>query len=234
MQVHLLKIHRFLASQSFYALVLSSLLASGLLAARMIFFKSWNYNMLAWNLFLAWVPYWFSFLTLFLQRLAPKRWWLLPLPGLLWLIFFPNAPYLVTDFLHLYDRPPIPIWYDIGMLATFAWTGCFLAIASLRTMQYLVKNYLGRIVSWVFVGGTLVMGGLGIYLGRYGRWNSWDLFSQPSEVARDILLRLINPFNNLRFFGFSLLFTAFLMVCYLMFVSRTQLEELDQETEEVR
>jgi uncharacterized membrane protein len=67
---------------------------------------------------------------------------LLPIPAALWLIFFPNAPYIVTDFLHLYDRPPSYL-YDIGMLATFAWTGCFLAIASLRTMQYLVKYFLG-------------------------------------------------------------------------------------------
>ena len=230
MQATVLKIHRFLASQSFYPLVLSSLLAIGLLGARMLFFRSWNYNMLAWNLFLAWVPYVFSFVALFLHRLAPRGWWLLPIPAALWLIFFPNAPYIVTDFLHLYDRPPIPIWYDIGMLATFAWTGCFLAIASLRTMQYLVKNFLGGFVSWIFVGGTLVLSGLGIYLGRFGRWNSWDLFWQPYDVARDIFLRLINPFSNLRFFGFTLLFTAFLMVCYLMFVSRTQLEELDQES----
>ena len=228
MRSFLLKIHRFLASQSFYPLVLSSLLAVALLGARMFVFRSWNYNMLAWNLFLAWVPYLFSFLALFLHRLAPRSWWLLPLPAALWLIFFPNAPYIVTDFLHLYERPPIPIWYDIGMLVTFAWTGCFLAIASLRTMQFLVKQYLGAFASWLFVGASLVMSGLGIYLGRFGRWNSWDLFSQPRDVARDILLRLVNPFDNLRFFGFTLLFTAFLLVCYLMFVSRTQIEELDQ------
>jgi uncharacterized membrane protein len=148
-------------------------------------------------------------------------------PAGLWLIFFPNAPYLVTEFLHLEHRPPIPLWYDIVMVSSFAWTGCFLAIASLRTMQYLVTSYLGRLASWVFVMAALVMSGLGIYLGRFERWNSWDLFTQPQDVAYDILLRLANPFNNLRFFVFTLMFTAFLMVCYLMFTSISHLEDHD-------
>jgi uncharacterized membrane protein len=105
------------------------------------------------------------------------------------------------------------------MFATFAWTGCFLAVASLRVMQTLVKNYLGWIVSWIFAAGALALGGLGIYLGRFSRWNSWDLFFQPKNVLFDIARHLIDPLSNLRFFGFTLAFTAFLLVLYLMFIS---------------
>jgi uncharacterized membrane protein len=230
MQASILRIHRFLASQSLYPLILSSFLALGLLGVRTIFAHGWSYENMPWNLFLAWVPYGFSFLALFLHQLARGHWWMLLFPAGLWLIFFPNAPYLVTDFLHLEHRPPIPLWYDIVMLASFAWTGCFLAIASLRTMQYLVKSYLGVLASWVFVAGALALSGLGIYLGRFGRWNSWDLFTQPYDVVYDILARLANPLNNLRFFVFSLMFTAFLLVCYLMFASVSRLEELDHGT----
>ena len=224
----ILRIHRFLASQSLYPLLLSTFLSLGLFGARLLFTQGWSYDNLPWNLFLAWVPFGFSFLTLLLHRLAPRLWWMLLFPGGLWLIFFPNAPYIVTDFLHLVHRPPIPLWYDIGMLASFAWTGCFLAIASLRTMQYLVKSYLGSLASWVFVAGTIAMSGLGIYLGRFGRYNSWDLFTQPQDVAYDIMARLSNPFGNLRFVVFTLMFTAFLMVCYLMFTSVSNLDELDR------
>jgi uncharacterized membrane protein len=227
MQTSILRVHRFLASQSLYPLLLSSFLALGLLVVRTIFARGWSYNNMPWNLFLAWVPYLFSFMALFLHNMARGRWWMLIPPAALWLIFFPNAPYIVTDFLHLSHRPPIPLWYDIIMLASFAWTGCFLAIASLRTMQYLVKSYLGTLASWVFVSIALGMSGLGIYLGRFGRWNSWDLFIQPFDVVYDILERFANPFNNLRFFVFSLLFTAFLLVCYLMFASVSRLEELE-------
>jgi uncharacterized membrane protein len=144
---------------------------------------------------------------------------LILIPGLLWLVFFPNAPYIVTDFLHLEDRSQVPLWYDIIMLTSFAWTGCFLAIASLRTMQLIVKNYLGWFVSWIFAGVCLALCGLGIYLGRFSRWNSWDLFFEPKAILRDIAVNVINPFSNLQFTVFTVLFTAFLVVCYLTFVS---------------
>jgi uncharacterized membrane protein len=220
--------HHFFASQALYPLLLSTFLALAFFAGRVLYGQTWNYSNLVWNLFLAWVPFGFSFLAALLNANFPRAWWLLPVPGALWLIFFPNAPYIVTDFLHLAPRPPIPLWYDIGLLATFAWTGCFLAIASLRTMQYLVRKYLGAVVSWIFAGLSLALCGLGIYLGRFGRWNSWDLFFQPQEIIQDVLVRLANPMNNLRFFAFTIMFTTFLSVSYLMFVSITQLEEKEQ------
>ena len=213
------RLHRFVNSQLLYPIVLSTLLAFALFSARVIQSQAFTYKNLVWNLFLAWLPFLFSLTAAALHAFFPKRWWLLIFPGLMWLIFFPNAPYIITDFLHLMDRPSVPLWYDILLLATFAWTGCFLAIASLRTMQILVKNYLGWFLSWVFAFFALASGGLGIYLGRFSGWNSWDLFFQPKDILYDIAIRFVNPLSNLRFFGFTILFTAFLVICYLTFVS---------------
>jgi uncharacterized membrane protein len=217
-------VHRYLISQSFYPLVLSSLLAMLMYAARVLLGHSWNYINLVWNLVLAWVPYLCSLIAFALFRKDSSRWMRLILPGLLWLGFFPNAPYMVTDFLHLQLRPYIPLWYDILLLATFAWTGCFLAIASLRTMQFLVKRFLGGFLSWIFALAALGLSSLGIYLGRFERWNSWDLLLQQKAVLKDILLRLVNPFDNLGFVGFTILVTAFLIVSYLTFTSISRLE----------
>jgi uncharacterized membrane protein len=150
--------------------------------------------------------------------------WPLAVPVALWLLFFPNAPYLVTDFLHLVEREPVPIWYDILMLATFAWTGVLLGFASLRAIQTIVADHLGQFASWLFVSGSLGLGGLGIYLGRFSRWNSWDVFSEPKAVLKDLLLPFTSPLNNKEFFGFSLLFAAFLLVGYLAYVSMRGLE----------
>lgn len=211
--------HRFLANQSFYPILLSSLLALALFAARVLESQSMVYRNLVWNLFLAWIPFVFSFIAATIFTLYPKNWGLILPPGLLWLIFFPNAPYIVTDFLHLEDRSQVPLWYDIIMLATYAWTGCFLAIASLRTMQLIVKNYLGWLLSWIFAGISLSLCGLGIYLGRFSRWNSWDLFLEPKAILRELAFNVINPLNNLQFTAFTVLFTAFLVVCYLTFMS---------------
>jgi uncharacterized membrane protein len=181
--------------------------------------KSFAYQNLIWNLFLAWMPYLFSFWAAALYASRSKRWWVLIFPGFLWLIFFPNAPYIITSFLHLKDRPGVPVWYDILMLATFAWTGCFLAIASLRTMQNIVKNHVGWVISWLFAGFVLTLGGLGIYLGRFSRWNSWDIFTSPKEIVYEVAIRLMHPLSNLGFFGFTLIFSTFLLICYLMFIS---------------
>jgi uncharacterized membrane protein len=215
----LLKLHRFLSGQLLYPLILSTFLALGIYAGRVLASQNWEYRNLVWNLLLAWIPYLAGFWGASLHRLFPGRWWLLLLPGTLWLAFFPNAPYILTDFFHLRERPGVPLWYDIGLLATFSWTGLFLAIASLRTMQLIVGNYLGKIASWAFAAAVLALSGLGLYLGRFSRWNSWDLLLQPVEIFEDLSVRLLNPLDNLRFYGFTLMFTAFLLVCYLMFTS---------------
>jgi uncharacterized membrane protein len=219
----IINFHRFLVSQLFYPILLSSLLAGVLFSLRAFQSQSFLYQNLIWNLFLAWLPYIFSLLAALLDNLFKRHWWLLIAPGLLWIIFFPNAPYLVTDFLHLRDYPRVPIWYDIGMLATFAWTGCFLAIASLRTMQTLVQKYMGWFLGWIFTGIALSLGGLGIFLGRISRWNSWDLLLQPKSIIYEVTFSILDPFNNLQFFGFTTLYTAFLLVCYLTFISVRQI-----------
>lgn len=214
------KTHRFLMDQMLYPLLLSSLLAVGFWAVRVILSSSWLvYRNLIWNLFLAWIPYLFSFSAAGLNRLFPRQWWLLILPGAVWLAFFPNAPYLLTDFLHLEYRPGIPLWYDILLLATFAWSGLFLAVSSLQTMHRLVSQFLGWLGGWAFALLALGLSGLGLYLGRFSRWNSWDLLTQPKEILKDLLVRFANPLSNLTFFGFTMMFTAFLLVCYLTFVS---------------
>lgn len=220
-----------MASQLMYPIVLSTLLAGMLFAGRVLKSRSFTYDNLIWNLFLAWIPYLCSLWAVFLFQRYSQRWWLLIIPGGIWLIFFPNAPYMITDFLHLETRPFVPLWYDIILLATFAWTGCFLAITSLRTMQSLVNRYLGKVVSWLFASYALAMGGLGIYLGRFSRWNSWDLFIQPKAIILEVLRRVANPLQNLRFFGFTLLFTLFLFICYITFISVRQASISSSETE---
>ncbi len=215
-QVHRLRqAHHFLINQSTYPIVLSTLLAVALFASRVYRSYSGDFAFLLWNLFLAWIPYLSSLWAELLYQSRPRRWWYLLIPGALWLVFFPNAPYIVTDFLHLHEHTRVPLWYDIGMIMVFAWTGLFLASFSLRTMQRLVKHYVGSILSWIFVAAVLGLGGLGIYLGRFLRWNSWDLLLHPKRVLYDVASRLAHPGNHPRAFGVTLLFAAILLICYL-------------------
>lgn len=215
-----LGVNRCLVRQLFYQILLSSGLALGMYVMRVLISDSWRiYANLVWNLFLAWIPYLFALASLAMHRAAPRQWWLLIPLGVVWLAFFPNAPYLVTDFLHLEQRAYIPLWYDILMLVVFSWTGIFLAIASLRIMQRLVAAHLGALLGWLFAGTALALSGLGIYLGRFDRWNSWDLLIHPRKILADVLVRVANPFDHMNFVAFTLLFTVFLAICYLTFVA---------------
>ena len=195
-------IHDFLSHQSLYPLILSSGLAVTFYILRVLYAHNWNYSNLMWNLFLAWVPYVFSFLAATFHRLLPKQWWLIPLTALPWLAFFPNAPYMVTDFYHLAERPPVPFWYDIGLITIFAFAGFFLAIASLRTMHQLVEASLGKLTGWLFAILVLSLAGLGVYLGRFGRYNSWDLLIQPKACAQRYRPPAAQPAGQSRFCRF--------------------------------
>jgi uncharacterized membrane protein len=113
----------------------------------------------------------------------------------------------------------VPLWYDTLLLVVFSWTGMFLAMASLRTMQRIVQRSLGRIAGWLFSLSAIALGAVGIYLGRFERWNSWDMLSHPTRIVRDVLRPLLDPVDSPRFFGFSILFAIFLLICYLVFLS---------------
>jgi len=212
---HLLATHRQLL-----AVMLGSFLAVGLLAGRIVANRDIIFAFMTWNLFLAWLPYLAALWAQRLDRRHPTRWVFLLAPGLLWLVFFPNAPYIMTDLWHLSERLPIPLWYDLGMLSAFALTGLFLAVFSLQIMQRLVRRYTGGLLSWAFVGAALFLGGLGVYMGRFLRWNSWDLLFHPEDIVTEVIVRLASPLTYPRTYGVTLVFAAILLVCYLAVTPR--------------
>jgi uncharacterized membrane protein len=218
------QIHRFALCQGVYPVLLSTLLACTLLAGRFYLSRHWTYVFLAWNLFLAWIPYLTSLWTSAVYQPQPRHWWYLLIPSLLWLVFFPNAPYIVTDFMHLQYRPPVPMWYDMGLLSIFAWTGLFLAVFSLRTMQMLVRTAAGPVVSWLFVISVIGLSGLGVYVGRFLRWNSWDLLMHPRSIVTDVTARLVNPLEHPGSVGFIFIMAMLLLIAYLT-VTTTSLRE---------
>src|SRR5438093_4540410 len=140
-----MRMHRFLAGHSFYALMLTTLLGFAFFAGRVYLSHHLTFAFMVWNLFLAWIPFLASLLVMVLYQRGGVGRWLALAPAAVWLVFLPNAPYMVTDLLHLDERPPVPLWYDIGMMTTFVLTGLFLAFASLRTMQALVQKVAGTI-----------------------------------------------------------------------------------------
>jgi len=221
----LARFNHFLRSHSFFPLILSSILAGSFFTFRVFYSGTNNYSNLLTNLFLAWLPYMLSVIASSVYHANRRRWALIFLLGFFWLVFFPNAPYMVTDFYHLEARPPIPLWFDISLIAIFAFTGCFLAIASLRSIHIIIEGFFGKIIGWLFALFALGLGSLGVYLGRFGRFNSWDILLAPKSVIKEIAYTILNPLDNLGFVGFILMFTSILLVFYLMFVNANTPEQ---------
>lgn len=198
-------------------LVAASLICVGLLGARMLYSHTVGYWFLSWNLVLAWVPFVFSGLAYIMARRGHRSiiTALIVISALIWLLFFPNAPYILTDFLHLGSMGDIvPGWYDVLMLFWFAWTGLMLGVVSLYLMQDIVTRAAGLVTGWVFVVTAAGLGSLGIYLGRFLRWNSWDLLRRPGPLAAELYGRAIDPATQPQLLGFTLLFALLFLFIY--------------------
>jgi uncharacterized membrane protein len=185
-------------------------------AVRVVYTGTDYYSNLVWNLFLAWIPFGLAVYTYDGYRKGMGRLQLWAAGGL-WLLFFPNALYIVTDFKWLRELAGAPIWYDILLLSAAAWGGLLLGFTSLYLMQRIVGRAFGAVQAWVFALATLALGAFGVYLGRFERWNSWDVFTRPRLFAQDLLPPLAHPQDHPRALAVMVLFTAFLAMSYLVF-----------------
>jgi uncharacterized membrane protein len=110
----------------------------------------------------------------------------------------------------------VPLWYDLLLLLSFAWTSLMFGFVSLSDMQQLVRQRFNVTTGWLFACAALALGSFGIYLGRFLRWNSWDILTEPQKLVSDILEPLLNPLDHIGTYGFTVLLTAFLLLAYLM------------------
>lgn len=205
------------ASELFFPCVASSALAVGLLVGRHLLGPG-GYSFLVWNLFLAWLPY-LAAIGAAWQAGRGRLGLALAAPSLaIWLLFLPNAPYLLTDLAHLL-RMDFVLWYDLGTLAAFAWAGGLLGVASLRIVAGLARARLGALAGWAVVLGAAALSGLGVYVGRFLRWNSWDVLLRPRALAADMLGLLGDFAAYPRIVGVSGLIACLMLLGYLTLTS---------------
>jgi uncharacterized membrane protein len=188
------------------------------------------YATLNFNLFLAWIPAVFALIAYNAYRKGSCFGAAIALGcAIVWLLFFPNAPYLITDIVHLRPREDMPYWFDQILYMAFAFTGCYLGMVSLILMQGLVRRSLGGIVSWLFAIGALVAGGFGIYIGRFLRFNSWDLLANPKPLLKEILDWFRHPRSNSDAFVFALTFSLFFSAIYFVVVAILNLRKAERK-----
>jgi uncharacterized membrane protein len=214
--------HRILAAMDahrykiglFALLTAASIVCVSLVSARIGYSDSRRYTSLIWNLFLAWIPFVLAYLAYVMSWSRALMYVAIPVFAFLWLIFFPNAPYILTDLQHLGDRVSnVPLWYDVILLVWFSWTGMLLGVVSLNLMQEIIRRHLGRLAGWIFVFVVAGLTSVGLYVGRFIRLNSWDILQDPSGTADDLFSWIMDP--SLRSAGFIGLYTAFFLFVYL-------------------
>src|SRR5947207_1552468 len=146
---------------------------------------------LVWNLFLASVPY---FITSLLQA---NRHWIRSKAKfaaifIAWLLFIPNSFYLITDLFHL-GISNVPLWFDLALLLSFAWNGLLLGILSVRQMEKFIQIVLPNQNELYFLFPIMCLNAFGIYIGRYLRFNSWDVIGNPLRLTSDVFELILHP-----------------------------------------
>ncbi len=210
-------------------MIASLLFSTAVCAASLVLRVAYSHSLihigLLWNLFLAWLPLLSALAAYnFYSRHSRLRWLAVTACTFIWLIFFPNAPYITTDIIHLQPQENVPLWYDLIMIVAFAWTGLFLGLVSLYLMQSIVQTAAGTTAGWLFALGALCLSGFGVYLGRFLGWNSWDVLLSPLSLVASIWSRLRHPFANFQTYVFSALFSLFFISTYFMLTAITHFQ----------
>lgn len=178
---------------------------------RLITTQTLGYIFLPWNLCLAWVPLLVS--TAMKRQKSQTKVMLL---SAVWLLFFPNAPYIITDLLHLKPRHTIPHWYDVLLIYSYAFTGFMLGIYSALLVYAKWNQFAPSWFARLLMCAAMLLAGYGIYLGRFLRWNSWDAFLNPLQIVQDTFHRIVHPLSHLQTYGVTLLCGALLYLSFLV------------------
>ena len=194
-------------------LLVFSLYCVMLSAFRFLYAANHAYLSLNWNLFLAFLPWLLTSVAVI--RNVKSRIAMLVIMAV-WLLFFPNCLYILTDLIHLRRVENAPLWLDLILVLSFAWAGLCFGFGSLMDIEYFMKEKFGASAKIVtFLSACMIyMAAFGIYMGRFWRWNSWDLLGNPAELMHFMFDRFTDTGNNYRMVGFTILMGTLLNFMY--------------------
>jgi len=191
---------------SFNKLLLVFLLFIALLIVFRIFYSGTiRYIFMSWNIFLAWIPY---ALSAYFRVYKQKQKWKQLFLFCSWFLFFPNALYIVTDLVHLRTESTMPWWYDTVLIFSSAFVGLVMAFISLLRAESFLSSIVSKKAMLFLMPLILFISSFGVYLGRFQRWNSWDVVGNPLSLAYDIADKMMNPFDHYKVWVITILFTV--------------------------
>lgn len=203
-------------------LIMLTIVASMFVFIRIVYTRSIGYIFLIWNVFLAWLPLYFSLIYTNIKFKYKSCSYLI---GLLWIVFYPNAPYILTDFIHLsryrfyedivygeISSSNFFIWYNFFLISIFIIIGLVLSYISLSIMHRYIREKYNTLIGWIFIAIISVLSGFAIYLGRFIRLNSWEIVTSPMKLIKIIISSL-----NLRTLSFTVMFGVLILFIYISF-----------------
>lgn len=191
-------------------LLLSVFFTIFLIIFRFLYFGHLDFVFYLWNLFLAIIP-----LMISRQLYKWKKLNLTVFPVLFcWLLFLPNAPYIITDIFHFYERPPVPKWFDLLLVTSAAWNGLMLGIVSLMQVEHFLRLHLSSFKVNISIGAIILSCAYGIYVGRFLRFNSWDVVTNTNALVRQLGSSVIYPKQHVSIWAFTMFFGSLLWLVY--------------------
>ena len=182
-----------------------------LIGCRIIYSDSLQHVFLTWNIFLAWIPY---VISNYFKLYQSKQKWKQVILFFTWLLFFPNALYIITDLIHINETDNAPVWFDVILIFTSSLFGLLMAFISLfNTEKYLSHLFSRRTVKYI-MPLIIFIGSFGVYLGRFQRWNSWDVLHSPLALGQDILACFIFPEDHFRSWGITFMLSILFYLIY--------------------
>jgi uncharacterized membrane protein len=187
-------------------------------AVRVVVVHSLDGTNLVWNLFLAWIPFVLALVLYDGARRGASAKTLVAL-GAAWLLFLPNAPYIVTDVKWLGEYAGGRLWYDAALIGAAAGMGLVLGFVSLYLVQVVVAGRFGHVAGWALAWTALALSGVGVYLGRFQRWNSWEVVTEPTTIVGQLVRAALDPLAHTRPIALSIGFAVTWCVGYALFYS---------------
>ena len=167
-----------------------------------------------WNIILAAIPFFISYYLLQYYRAGKRSILMYVLGGCFWLLFFPNAPYLVTDIMHLGESIGVPLWFDSLTLFCSAWIGLMLGIYSLSFIEKILQEKFSKHFTTFLIMLAILLSSFGIYIGRFLRLNSWDALIFPKYVFHEIWIAFSSPAHFVDAYAFIVIFFAFIYISF--------------------
>ena len=195
------------------ALYSLSVFAITLSIVRVIYTQNLSYLFMIWNLFLAWIPYWLSN-SKFRETKSINLISLLFIGT--WLLFLPNAPYLLTDLVHFKAMSKTK-WLDLIVLSSYALCGVLLFYLSLKQFKSCFLQNKSKTTQQLINLLILLLSAYGIYLGRELRFNSWDVISNPIGLINSVFSSVFNVNKILHTGALTFIFAVFLYISVIVF-----------------